>query len=434
MSKSDIQKQIDDQVGESIDPTKFYVTKKSRLVRLLVSLAGNWLVFLALWNAVISVFLPYQIGLIDELNKENNLALVLTTSTFFSIFAQPLAGALSDRTRSKWGRRSLWIMGGSLFGALILVGLSLQTTIVGVLICYIGVAVVLNFANGPLATVIADRFEPERRGVASGIIGASQTAGGTIGIMAAGAILTAWNVRAGYLIFAAAIFIICWTFVLLNREPSTENIARKPFKIGEFLKGFWVSPRKYPDFGWAFLGRFMMYLGYQGTTAYLLYILADYIGMGMDSAATTIGTVSAVQMVGLIVSGLVSGWLSDVFKRRKPFVFAATVIISIALAMPLIFPNMAGIYLYAILMGLGYGAYMSIDLALMSEVLPEGGADAGKDMGVLTIATQVPQTLSPLICATLLGLFGGNYASIFIFGMIVVFSSSFFVLPIKSVK
>lgn len=319
-------------------------------------------------------------------------------------------------------------------GGLFLIGVSLQTTIVGILVCYVGVAVILNFANGPLATVIADRFEPERRGTASGIIGAAQTAGGTIGIMAAGAILTVWNVRSGYVIFAVAIMVMCWAFVLLNREGSSEHLPHNAFRLGEFLKGFWISPRKYPDYGWAFFARFMMYLGYQGTTAYLLYILSDYIGLGMDKASQTIGVVSVVQMIGLIISGLVSGWLSDKFGRRKPFVFAATVLIAIALAMPLILPNMTGIYLYAIFMGFGYGSYMSIDMALMTQVLPKGGADAGKDMGVLTIATQVPQTLSPIVCATLLSAFGGNYAAIFIFGMVVVFASSFMILPIKSVR
>lgn len=420
--------------GRTVDPSYYYVTKKRNFVELLVSLAGSWLVFLALWCAVISVFLPAQIAQIDPANKANNLALVLTTATFFSIFAQPLAGALSDRTRSTWGRRSLWILGGSLIGGLFLVGLSIQTTIVGILICWIGVAVILNFANGPLATVIADRFEPDRRGVASGIIGASQTAGGTIGVIVAGSILTVWNVAAGYIIFAVAIVAVCWLFVFFNREPSTVGIAREPFRWSTFIKGFWVSPRKYPDFGWAFWARFLMYLGYQGTAAYLLYILSDYVGLGLDGAASAIGAVSTVQMVGLIISGLISGWLSDRFGRRKPFVFAATILIAIALAMPILIPSMTGIYLYAIFMGFGYGCYMSIDLALMSQVLPKGGADAGKDMGVLTIATQVPQTIAPVICAALLATFSQNYVSVFIFGMVAVFLSSFLILPIKSVK
>lgn len=420
--------------GGTVEPSYYYVTEKRSFVQLLASLAGSWLVFLALWCAVISVFLPAHIAQIDPSNKANNLALVLTTATFFSIFAQPLAGALSDRTRSTWGRRSLWILGGSLIGALFLVGLSFQTTIVGILICWIGVAVILNFANGPLATVIADRFEPERRGVASGIIGASQTAGGTLGVIVAGAILTVWNVTAGYLVFAVAIVLVCWLFVFLNREPTTVGIAREPFRWSTFIKGFWVSPRKYPDFGWAFWARFMMYLGYQGTAAYLLYILSDYVGLGMTGATQAIGAVSTLQMVGLIVSGLLAGWLSDRFRRRKPFVFAATILIALALAMPILIPNMTGIYLYAILMGFGYGSYMSIDMALMSQVLPKGGIDAGKDMGVLTIATQVPQTLAPLICAALLTVFAGNYVSVFIFGMVAVFVSSFMILPIKSVK
>ena len=52
--------------------------------------------------------------------------------------------------------------------------------------------------------------------------------------------------------------------------------------------------------------------------------------------------------------------------------------------------------------GLGYGAFMSVDLALMTQVLPvrEPGDEAvGKDLGILTTAINIPQILAPVLAA-----------------------------------
>lgn len=93
---------------------------------------------------------------------------------------------------------------------------------------------------------------------------------------------------------------------------------------------------------------------------------------------------------------------------------------------------------YAVLIGLGYGAFMSVDLALMTQVLPQpkaGEEDAtGKDLGILTTAVNVPQILSPVMAASLLSATGNNYSMLFIVSGVFVLVGSFLVLPIKSVR
>jgi MFS family permease len=89
-----------------------------------------------------------------------------------------------------------------------------------------------------------------------------------------------------------------------------------------------------------------------------------------------------------------------------------------------------------VLIGIGYGAFMSVDLALMTQVLPKrSGADdaTGKDLGILATAINVPQILSPVLAATLLGATGNNYELLFIAAGVFVFVGSFLVLPIRSV-
>jgi MFS family permease len=106
-----------------------------------------------------------------------------------------------------------------------------------------------------------------------------------------------------------------------------------------------------------------------------------------------------------------------------------------AMAAPLIAPSMAGMWVYAGVIGIGYGMFMSIDMALMTQVLPQAAlGDEGKDLGVLTTAVNIPQIISPVMAAVLLTVFSGDYRAIFITALFFVFASALCVLPIKSVR
>ncbi|GEL45613.1 MFS transporter [Cellulomonas hominis] len=424
---------VDSQSGRPV-----YNLSKALHRRLIWTLSGNFLFLLALYNAVISVFLPNTVQKITDAaegggDKVVALATIMTVSSFLTIFAQPLAGAISDRTRSRIGMRAPFILGGSFVGGAAIAMLAPQSSMLGIGIFWVIASVMLNVMNGPLATVLADRVEPQKRGVASGFIGAAQTGGGTLGIIFGGWIANK-NLPLGYVIFGVGIFLVCLVFVAANREPSTKDMVVEPFSWKQFFSQFWVSPRKHPDFGWAFFGRFFMYLGYQGVVAYQLYILRDYIGQSDTQSNITIGLMSTIQLVTLILSSVVSGYLSDKFQARKPFVFISSVIMAASYVVPLLWRTETGMLVMAAVLGLGYGCYMSIDMALMTQVLPNKGANAGKDMGVLTIATNLPQMLTQPLVAILLAISSGSYVIIFVWAIILVFSSAFMVMPIKSVK
>ncbi|WP_029013361.1 MFS transporter [Niveispirillum irakense] len=408
-----------------------HVAGKRRWV-LLWSLLINFFVLLALYNGVISVLLPNQIAAMDPASKAANLAIVMSITSIFTTLATPIAGALSDRTRSVWGRRSPWIALGSLIGSACLFGVSLVTTLWSITVLWVMAAIAYNAMQGPLSTVVADRFPAASRGVASGFIGAGMTAGGTVGIIVAGHLAS--TLVLGYLVFALAIAACCVAFVLINREVPSTHVRVAPFSLPAFLRSFWINPRKYPDFGWAFLGRFTIYLGYQGVVTYQLYILQDYINLSVDEANKVIGNISAITFVTLLFSGLCSGFLSDKVGRRKPFVFFSSVIMAIACTVPLFWPTVQGMYVYAAIVGLGYGAFTAVDMALMTQVLPQDTGSTGKDLGILTIAINIPQAISPVLSAWLLSMSGGNYSTLFIAAIIFVFASSFFVLPIRSVR
>lgn len=413
-------------------PGPDYLLGRAR-TRLQFSLMVNFFLLMALYSGVLGVLLPNQIAEFDSGNKANNLALLFAITSIFSTLATPIAGALSDRTRSRWGRRSPWIAIGSLIGSFCLFGVSLMTSFWSLMVLWVMAAVAYNSMQPAMTTLIADRFAPETRGGVSGWVGAGMTAGLTAGTVVAG-YLAGERVLA-YGLFAAAIAVSCLAFVLLNREPPSDAMPDRRFAWREFLRGFWISPREHPDFAWAFASRFTIYMGYQAVAAYLLYILRDYIGLGDAESNIAIANMAIITLVCLVASSLGSGWLSDRYQRRKPFVIGGSLIMGCAMVAPLALPDMTGMWVYAAVIGVGYGMFMSIDMALMTQVLPKSLlGDEGKDLGVLTTAVNIPQILSPVMAALLLNIFDNDYRTIFWAAVVFVFGSALCVLPIRSVK
>jgi MFS family permease len=401
--------------------------------RLQLSLMINFFVLMALYSGVLGVLLPNQIARLDPGDKASNLALLFAITSIFSTLTTPIAGALSDRTRSRWGRRAPWIAIGALAGSACLVAVPWAGDFWSLLLVWVLAAIAYNVVQPAMTTLIADRFAAEARGGVSGVVGAGMTAGLTAGTVMAGYL--AATAALAYALFAGAIALSCLAFVLINREPSSVALPRAPFSWRAFLAGFWIDPRRHPDFAWAFLSRFTIYMGYQAIAAYLLYILRDYIGLGEDGSNIAIANLAIVTLACLVISSLVSGWWSDRIQRRKPFVVAGSLIMGGAMAAPLALPSMTGMWAYAAIIGLGYGMFMSIDMALMTQVLPKGSVgDQGRDLGILTIAVNIPQILSPVMAAALLHASGGDYRTIFWAALVFVFASALCVLPIRSVR
>ncbi|CAM5371636.1 MFS transporter [Leifsonia shinshuensis] len=143
--------------------------------------------------------------------------------------------------------------------------------------------------------------------------------------------------------------------------------------------------------------------------------------------------ISVASLVTTVVSVSLAGWLSDKLGRRKVFIYLASVLMVVGLAMPLLMPTITGMLLMSAINGFGFGLYMACDTALMTEVLPGGGVSAAKDLGILNVATNIPQALSPAIAALLIGVLGG-YPALFVFAMVCVAVAALVLIPIKSVR
>ena len=398
---------------------------------LLPSLAVLALVMFASYAGLGQVLLPNQLLHLDAADKVRNLTLISSASFVFTLLTQPIIGTFSDRTRSRMGRRAPWIVIGGAIGGLLLVGMGSLNSLLWVAIFWIVLQISLNAVQGPFTAIIPDRFPKNRRGIASAMFGIGTSLGLTLGVVVAGQLAN--NLGLAYALFGAVILVACLLFVLVNRDYSSRGLVpEQPLKARVFFSGLWISPRKHPDFAWAFAARFFFILGYFMVLFFELYLLTDYVGLSLKTANATIGLLAVASLVTTLVSVVIGGLISDRIGRRKIFVYLASLFVAIAFVVPLFVPTVVGLAIMSAVSGIGFGLYTACDTALMTEVLPRDGASAGKDLGILNVATNLPQALSTVAGGILISVIG--YRGLFIFGIVFVLLAAFALRPIKAVR
>ena len=398
--------------------------------RLLPSISVLAFVMFASYSGVGQVLLPNQLAIVDAPHKVANLAIISTLTFVVTLLTQPIIGTFSDRTRSRMGRRAPWMVIGAAVGGLLLIGMGSLSSVIWIAVFYVVVQLSFNALQGPFTAIVPDRFPPARRGIASAMFGIGTTAGITIGILVSGQL--AAHLGVAYAAFGIVVIIAALLFVLLNRDYSSKDAVVERLTFRSFVAGFWISPRKHPDFAWAFAARFLFILGYFVVFAFQLYLLTDYVGLKLGAADQAIGALALASLATTVISVIIGGMWSDRIGRRKVFVYAASVFVALGLAVPLLLPSVAGMLIMSAVSGIGFGLYTATDTALMTQVLPKDGATAGKDLGILNIATNLPQALSAAVAGVLIGSLG--YPALFVFGMIAVVLGAIAVRPIRGVR
>ncbi len=404
-------------LAEPVEPVR-----RSWIGLLFAANLGLWMAFFT----PIQVLLPIQIADLGPDNKETWLGIVTGVGALVAIIVNPLAGALSDRTRLRlfgrgYGRRHVWTLCGGIISVLSLSVLAGAPNLLTVTLAWAGAQVGLNVMLASLTAAVPDRVPVAQRGLVSGWIGMPQALGLVIGSILVTAVFT--ETSTGYLVLALGLVLLAAPFALLTED--------QPLPPGTLAKVRWkIDLKGNPDFAWAFGTRFLVQLGNALGTLYLLYFLTDAVRLDDPEGGLLI--MILLYTVGMIATAMLGGWLSDRIGRRKPFVIGSGVLITIAASLLALWPTWSMSMVAAILFGAGYGVFLAVDTALITQVLP-AAADRAKDLGVINIATAAPQVLGPAISAPIVTHLGG-YPALFALTAVVTLAGAVAVVKIRSVR
>lgn len=401
------------------------------------------------WFGPIQVLLAQQADRIAAadaggVSKEALLAVVLFAGAAVSMFANPVWGAFSDRTRSRLGRRVPWVLGGVVLGAASLLLLSVAESALLMVVAWSLVQLALNAAWAGGVAAVPDQVPAERRGLIGGLVAIAGTVGVLMGIKIAE--LTG-SIAQGYLVIAVVMLVLSVPYLVGSRDVALPpDHVIEPMDWKRLVRSFWVSPREHPDFAWAFLTRLLVNLGNWIALNYLYYFLTDGLGYGDDDATSRLGLLVLIYGVAIVATTVVVGHWSDRVGRRKVFVIWSGVLIGASSLVLALWQDWPGALVAAVVLGAGFGVYQAVDFALITQVLP-GAGDRAKDLGVINIASALPQVLAPAIAGLILVLvreLGGSvatqgeswslgYGLVYVVGFVLCVLGSVFVTRIKSV-
>ncbi|MCU1423286.1 MAG: Major Facilitator Superfamily protein [Microbacteriaceae bacterium] len=348
-----------------------------------------------------------------------------------ALIAYPLTGALSDRTTSRFGRRRPWIFIGTVVFALSLFLLGLQNTMVGIGIFWSLALTGFCILSAAVTATISDQVPVNQRGVASGWVSAPQAIGTVVGLMLV--LSLGLSQLLGYTLMAVLLIVLVLPFLLLIPDEVLPKVLRAPFALRGLLRGFWVNPLEHPDFGWTLLGRILVNIGNALGTTLLLYFLEFGLHRGKSSEDDLL-LLTLIYLLFFIVAAVGFGYLSDRLGQRKVFVYAAAYLQALAALLLALIPSFTIAMGAAGLLGLGYGCFMAVDQALATQVLPDSHT-RGKDLGIMNIATAVPQAFAPLLGAFIVSQFVPNgFQALFIASAIAATLGGLAIAPIKTVK
>lgn len=368
------------------------------------------LAWLAIWTVQltpIQLLLPLQLD--TGAPGENWIGgvvwagVVLSVGGLVGIIAAPVSGRWSDRTRSRWGRRRPWAIGGSLLAALGLVLTGIVTGPVAVGGAWIVVSVGVSVASAALTAMIADQLTTQR-GAASAAASSAQAVGIVVGVGAV--VLIGLNVAQSYFLLAAIIAVIgTGTALLLPDAPAHELALPAPRTTAR------TASWRDRDFLWLLISRFTVNIGNAFGTSLLLFFLLYGVRVPSAAAQDDLLILIVIYTVFVVIASIVAGILSDrpsagPLRRRRTITAVSALVQAVSGVVILFSPTFAMTAVAAAIMGAGYGAYMAVSLAFATDLLKDPD-DHARDLGLVNVSAQLGQLLGPLLGAGLVALVGG---------------------------
>lgn len=329
---------------------------------------------------------------------------IVMVGAIWAMIGPGLFGYLSDQCRSRFGRRRPFIAIGGALTALALLWLGAADQVWMFFVGYLLLQFADDVGTGPYSAIVPEFVPEENRGMAAGIMGLlkliAQLVAAVVGILFGAEIMTMY-------VIMAVLNVVCavWVLYTIRDEPQyTGPRLALEGSILDRVKMFW-RPFAQHDFRWIWITSFLNAFGFYMILVYLRYYLSDRVlpslavssptGFGAELAGSpltaTILIAVVISLSGAIAS-VIAGRLADRKGRKRVIVFAGWIMFASLVPFALI-PNYWVILALAVPFGIGYGAYLSSDWALVSDVLGEDQG-FGKNMGLWQMSVATPQVIS----------------------------------------
>lgn len=376
-----------------------------------------WLLIWTVQLTPLQLLLPLQLDTSESeagwVSGVVSSGLVLGVGGLAGVIAGPIAGAFSDRRNPNTSRRKPFAFIGTWITALCLVLTGISSTPLSIGLAWVGVSIGIAIASAAFTAMIADQLPTHQRGAAASAAASAQAVGIVLGVGTV--VLLGLGVFDSYLVLAIAMGAVGTIVVLLLPDPpkfsgvesavatladnvASEMPARSRSRRLSFLRD--------QDFRWMLIGRLVVNIGNALGTSLLLFFLLYGLEIPKSEAEDSLLLLIVVYTVFVVAASIVSGVISDKIGKRRWITVAAAALQAISGVVIAGSPSYGTTMFAAALMGVGYGAFMTVGLAFATDLLPSE-KDHARDLGVVNVVAALGQLLGPVIGAGLVALVGG---------------------------
>ncbi|MFB7843307.1 MFS transporter [Microbacterium sp. NPDC056052] len=400
-----------------------------------------WVSFTLTWLAtgiaqgIASVAVPQLLKQWDPSQATGNLSVILTVGGVAILVTTPLFGRLSDRSMSRLGIRRPWILLGSLIA---FAGFIVQAIAGSMIVLTLGVVLVLigmGAVSMTVHTLFADQIRRRIRAIMSAVTGAASTIGILLGVSLTGAVAALGQI--GMFLIPGGISVLLSLTLFLSLRDIRRTAPPPALRWADLFSTFWLSPRRYPDFAWAWACRFFMTASIITVTSYLYLTISSRFGLEDPARIAAVQTeATGVFTLMNLLMAFVFGVISDRTRRRKPTVVIGALMSAVGLALAISFGDIAFFLIGIAIVGAGQGAYIAADVALMTECLPSA-EDAGKDLGIVALAYLLPGIVVPVFGYFLTKIgspAGENFAALYVAAVVMAILAAVCVTRVKGVR
>ena len=353
----------------------------------------------AVWQSMHTIILPLRLlDFVPETQKNTYLGLMTLSGLLLAMLAQPIAGAISDRSSFKWGQRRPFIIIGSIAALCVLPGVGLAGSFATMFIVYCLLHLATNTAQGPFQAFIPDLVPPNKHGLASGVKALFEVVGGVVFVFITGKLMDRYSTGEEsiwlwlvLLILGIAVLAMMITTVFAVRERPGVPIGRP----SSALSALWetikeVTARR--DMKWFLVSRALVFMAFTTIQQWALYYLEDVIGVETPAGSTAEFTIFAV--VGMLVVVWPAGYLSDRI-GRKPIIITSGLVGALGIGIIYLSQQYSTILWAAGLIGIAIGGFNSANWALATDLVEKG--EEARYLGIANMATAGGAALARVI-------------------------------------
>ena len=395
-----------------------------------VLIGFSFMAILAFWQFYDQV-VPYLLENVFGL-KTFAANAIMSIDNVLAIFMLPLFGAISDRTSTRLGKRTPYILFGTIASVILLVTLGFfneQRSLWGFMFTLMAVLVVMAIYRTPAVAYMPDVTPKPLRSKANAIINLVGYIGGIFATVVMMFMLKSEKTADGSSVYSddqsfLPVFLVIAGFMLVavlvqtltlreNKLPHVEDDPEQVTVGGKMPKDVKVS------LVLILLSVFLWFMAYNAvTTAFSRYCVEIWgADLGTSSSYLLVATVAA------IAAFVPLGFLSSKIGRKKAVLLGITLMTACYLIAIFIKAQTPVMYAIFGLVGVGWASINVNSFPMVVEM--SSGSDVGKYTGFYYTFSMAAQITTPLLSGFLIDNLGWGYSVLFPYA--VLFSALSFV-------